>query len=88
VAIVGEPGQPGTEALVDELFTQRYLPNAVVAIAAPSHEGAGEAVPLLRDRPQLDGRPTAYVCRRFVCRLPVTEPAALAQQLDEAARAG
>ena len=31
-----------------------------------------------------DGRPTAYVCRGFVCRLPVTDAEALADQLRAA----
>ena len=34
-------------------------------------------VPLLHGRFALDGRPTAFVCRDFACRLPVTEPEAL-----------
>ena len=29
-------------------------------------------MPLLADRPLLDGAPTAYVCRGFVCDRPVT----------------
>jgi hypothetical protein len=29
----------------------------------------------------IEGRPTAYVCRGFVCRLPVTEASVLADQL-------
>ena len=28
-----------------------------------------------------DGRATAYVCRAFTCREPVTDPSALASQL-------
>ena len=34
---------------------------------------ATSVVPLLADRVAIDGRPTAYVCRGFVCRLPVTD---------------
>jgi uncharacterized protein len=29
-----------------------------------------------------DGRATAYVCRDFSCRLPVTDPDALREQLE------
>ena len=52
-------------------------PGAVVVVGEPGRSG----VPLLADRPLLAGKPTAYVCRGFVCDLPVTEPAALARQL-------
>ncbi len=37
--------------------------------------------PLLRDRPLVDGKPTAYVCEHFACRRPVTDPEALADLL-------
>ena len=36
----------------------------------------------------IDGLPTAYVCRNFVCRLPVTDPEALAGQLTAALAGG
>ncbi len=49
-------------------------PGAVVA-AGP--EGM-DIVPLLRDRPLVDGRATAYVCRHFVCDAPTTDPTELA----------
>jgi uncharacterized protein YyaL (SSP411 family) len=47
--------------------------------------GSGDslgAVPLLEHRGRLDGAPAAYVCERFVCQAPVSEPAALAALLD------
>ncbi|HEY3241434.1 MAG TPA: thioredoxin domain-containing protein, partial [Acidimicrobiia bacterium] len=83
VAVVGDPGDPATAALAGEV-RRRFLPTAVSVVAPP---GAGaEHTPLLADRPLRDGRPTAYVCRRFACQAPVTEPAELAAQLDAAIR--
>jgi uncharacterized protein len=85
IAIVGDPDDPATRALADEVLVARFLPNAVLAIASADDERGAASVPLLRDRPQVDGRATAYVCRRFACRLPVTTPAELAAELVEAA---
>jgi uncharacterized protein YyaL (SSP411 family) len=80
VAIVGEPTAPETHALLAEL-RRRYRPNQVVALTAPADGEATAEVPLLADRPTVDGRATAYVCEHFACRQPVTEPLALAEQL-------
>jgi uncharacterized protein YyaL (SSP411 family) len=81
VAIVGDPDAEATRALVAEVTTERYLPNHVLAVAAVGDARSQASVALLQDRPALDGRPTAYVCERFVCQLPVTDPQALAGQL-------
>ncbi len=80
VAIVGEPGAPDTGALLAEV-RRRYRPNQVVALAPPADAEAAKVVPLLADRPAVDGRATAYVCEHFACQQPVTEPEALALQL-------
>ena len=77
VAIAGAPDREETEALLD-VVEAAYRPHLVVAAGTD-----GEIVPLLRDRPLVDGAPTAYVCRRFVCRRPVTSPQALAEQLEK-----
>jgi uncharacterized protein YyaL (SSP411 family) len=86
VAVVGEPDDAATDALLAEARTG-FQPNRVVAVGAPARAGVS-AVPLLRDRAVIDGRPTAYVCRGFVCRLPVTDPAALRAALAAAAAGG
>jgi len=84
VAIVGVPDDPARAALIAE--TRRgYRPNQVVSVAA---DPAASAVPLLADRVALDGRPTAYVCRGFACRLPVTDATALAGELAASAADG
>jgi uncharacterized protein YyaL (SSP411 family) len=75
VAIIGAPGDPDTIRLL-QTVNAGFRPNAVVAAGASTPE-----IPLLADRPQLDGRATAYVCRRFVCQTPVTTPEDLAAQL-------
>ena len=61
---------------------RRYLPNAVLAVAAPEDTGAREAIALLEGREAIDGRPTAYVCEHFICKLPVTEPEDLPPSSD------
>jgi len=57
-----------------------YRPLQVVAAGTQS-EGEGETIPLLANRPQANNTGTAYVCRRFVCEAPVTDPRDLAAQL-------
>ena len=86
VAIVGDPETEETRALIAEVLTRRFLPNHVLAVSPPDDEASPAAVALLRDRPQRDGRATAYVCERFACRLPVTDAGELATQLVGEAR--
>jgi uncharacterized protein YyaL (SSP411 family) len=82
VAIVGDPAGEDTKALVDTV-RDRFRPNDVLAVGAVDGVGYGShPVPLLRDRPQLEGKATAYVCEGFVCRQPVTDPQRLAEQLQ------
>jgi len=79
VAVVGEPGSKATRRLAEEVW-RRFVPGHVMAAGAPG-DPASEAVPLLAGRPTVDGSPTAYVCERFVCQQPVTQPGELAKQL-------
>ena len=79
VALVWPDGS-GPDVLAETAFS-RYMPNRVV-VGAPAGSAAGMGLPLLGDRPAISGKPTAYVCRRYVCQLPVTDPAGLVTQLD------
>ena len=74
VAIVGEPADPATAALRREI-ARRFRPN-IVWLSAPPDTGA-DLSPLLADRPLVDGRAAAYVCERYACQRPVTDPEAL-----------
>ncbi len=77
VAILGDPADPRTAALV-AVARAGWRPRQVIA-SAP--DPGRSAVPLLQGRFALRGAPTAFVCRGFACRQPVTEPEALAALL-------
>jgi uncharacterized protein len=63
IAVVG-----GAESAVARAALRGFDPNAVVAF------GPGEDVPLLAGKELVDGEPAVYVCERFACRQPVTDP--------------
>ena len=69
---------------LDELagvVRSRLRPHLVLA---GGREGS-ERPELMASRTALDGRPAAYVCERFACRHPLTEPEELARSLGDAA---
>ncbi len=80
IALIGDPIAEETRAMLDVTFGA-YRPHQVVALAAPDDEIAPSIVPILADRPQQDRRATAYVCQRFICQAPVTDPASLERQI-------
>ena len=81
VVIVGPPDHPETQTMLGAVGT-RFLPNqVVVGMSDPSAPPVPDS-PLLEQRGLQGGIPTAYVCQRYVCQLPVTNAAALAIQLD------
>ncbi len=79
VALIARNGS--AEPLAAEVFG-RFLPNRVVAGMVAGDASAGAGMPLLEGRTMVDGKTTAYVCRNYACELPVTDPAALARQLE------
>jgi uncharacterized protein len=76
IAVSGDPNVADSRALL-AVVRETFRPFAVVAAAT----AGSSRVPLLEDRPQRDGLATAYVCRDFSCRAPVTQPADLRRQL-------
>jgi uncharacterized protein YyaL (SSP411 family) len=75
IAVLDVGNRVELDSMLDEAF-KRYRPNSVVSV------GVSGASPLLEGRQPIEGRTTAFVCEHFSCQLPVTEPAALARQLD------
>jgi uncharacterized protein YyaL (SSP411 family) len=73
VALAGDEG--GVAALA-AVVRERLRPGIV--LAGPP----GDGVPLMEGRTALDGAAAAYVCERFACQLPVTEPGRLRDLLE------
>ena len=65
VGVVGETDDERTAALASCLWSDRYLPNLVLAVGTQT-DAAAERSALLHDRGAVDGVPTAYVCEGFV----------------------
>ncbi len=63
VALVGPDREP-----LERVVRSQFRPHIVVA------GGEADGVPLLEGREPVDGRAAAYVCERFMCQRPVTEP--------------
>jgi uncharacterized protein YyaL (SSP411 family) len=75
VALVGDEEQI---APLLSIVRTGYRPLQVVAAGAG---GDSQTIPLLANRPQVNDAGTAYVCRRFVCDAPVTDPRELESKL-------
>ena len=76
VAVVGDSASADFQALL-RVVARHYLPTLVLVSGRPGED----SVPLLHDRPAIDGRAAAYVCRGFVCDRPTNEPSELERQL-------
>jgi uncharacterized protein YyaL (SSP411 family) len=59
----------GSDVELLDVLRPRFAPSQVLI---RHEEGTQPATPLAQDRPTQAGRPTAYVCERGACQLPVT----------------
>ena len=84
VVIAGASGADDTAAL-ERIVAKTYVPGLTQIPIASSGPGVDLAarLPWLGAMAARDGRATAYVCREFACREPVTDPEALERQLGE-----
>jgi len=85
IAIAGSAGSDDVAALLAAVHGQ-FIPNKVMAFIDPesaSAETIEQTVPLLAYKRLIDGKAAAYVCKNFACKLPVTTPEALLDQLAE-----
>jgi uncharacterized protein YyaL (SSP411 family) len=79
IVVMGDREDAATKALLREVHN-RYIPNRVITGSDAPVTPA--PTPLLEARVLVNNVPTAYVCENYACQLPVTDPEALATQLN------
>ena len=72
VVVVTGPDSRDAKPMLDRLASE-YQAGAVVIVKSEG-DGDAEGWPVFEGRNSIEGRPTAYVCRSYACRLPTTDP--------------
>ncbi|MBN2389574.1 MAG: thioredoxin domain-containing protein [Anaerolineae bacterium] len=70
IAIVGDLQAADTQALL-QATGKSYHPHRLIVV------GTDETLPLLQNRPKIDGQATAYLCVNATCHPPIVDPEAL-----------
>jgi uncharacterized protein len=69
IVVIGERGKAATDALIQQV-NRTALPNRVLQVISPG-TSLPDSHPAL-NKEQIDGQPTAYVCKGTFCSLPAT----------------
>ena len=84
--VLAGPREAADLQAMHRAFYERFLPRSVLACHPEEGEARDRAealMPFIAEQTAREGRPTAYVCRDYACREPVTDPEAFAELLDE-----
>ncbi|MCS6873908.1 MAG: thioredoxin domain-containing protein [Pyrinomonadaceae bacterium] len=77
IIIIGSEGNP-----LQKYLWSVYLPEKIaICIEAPTDELIS-SLPILEEKKQIEGKPTAFVCQNFVCEKPVTELEEFRRQIE------
>ncbi|MDQ3954628.1 MAG: thioredoxin domain-containing protein [Actinomycetota bacterium] len=80
VVVIGDPEANDTQDFL-RVVRENFIPNKIVIVSGGPTAEEVEAVPLLAQRGRIEGRVTAYVCRNGTCKLPVTKPDEVLEQI-------
>jgi uncharacterized protein YyaL (SSP411 family) len=81
IVLAGELHAKEIQEMVNEIYS-RFMPNKVVALNS-AEKKIETLVPFAKDQKPIDGKPTAYVCKNYVCQLPTTDVQQLKELLSE-----
>ncbi len=83
VVIAGEESNPRTQAFL-RTVRSRFIPNKVLAFHPADRKKAAaieRLIPFIENQLPVKDKPTAYVCKNYVCKFPITEISELEKQL-------
>jgi uncharacterized protein len=74
VVIVGDPNADLTRAFLHKL-NRRFSPHSIAVLIGSEDTRAqlAKIFPAITEMRQIDGQPSAYVCRNYACRLPTNQ---------------
>jgi len=83
IIIAGKADDRGTRELLEEVHS-RFIPNKIILLAdgGSGQKTLSSYIPFLETVRTIDGKPTAYLCENYACKLPTPDRAVFAQQLD------
>jgi uncharacterized protein len=79
VAVVGKASDAETNRALAAV-RRAFRPNQVVAFHDPGSGAPPDFIPLLKDKPTVDGKVTVYVCENFACKAPLVGAEAVERQ--------
>lgn len=75
IVIAGDETDPGTQAMIRAVY-EEFLPNQVVMLH-PSEIAKAKEIevlsPFIKRQIMIEGKPTAYVCKNYICNFPTTD---------------
>ncbi len=82
IVIAGDPNADETKSLL-KVIRGKFLPRSVFLLHPPSREGQEieTLAPFVKEQNLVGGKPAAYVCENFTCKLPVATPTELEKLL-------
>jgi uncharacterized protein YyaL (SSP411 family) len=85
IIIVAPKGKTSETGSFLSEFRKQFLPNRILTVVTEGKELESHAkiIPLVQGKLALNGKATAYVCEKRICKLPTNDPKVFAQQIRE-----
>lgn len=72
VALVSEKEGTSLKPFID-IYQNKLRPHSILAVRTAEMKNIKDLPAILKDKPPVDDRPTAYICKGFVCQAPLTD---------------